>query len=135
MAKFKVGDIIHKIGEKHLRPFKIEGITEDGYYIIEDKGLYLDCGCDDLYELVTDETYRHYTQSGLFYSFLQHPKTKLDLDENKIRELLESSEMHSRFSMHDFLEQSILQMRIIQDSNGDMMRKPIDDFNQNNMKI
>lgn len=107
MAKFKVGDIIHKIGEKHLRPFKIVGITEDGYYIIEDKGLYLDCGCDDLYELVTDETYRHYTKNLLLYSFLQPPKIKLD--ENKIRELLEFTEMQSRFNFRDYLEQNIIE--------------------------
>ena len=109
MAKFKVGDIIHKIGEKQLRPFKIVGITEDGYYIIEDKGLYLDCGCDDLYELVTDETYRHYTQSCLFYTFLQPPKVKIELDEKKIRELLESTEMQSRFNFRDYLEQNIIE--------------------------
>ena len=143
MAKFKIGDTIHKIGEKQFRPFKIEQITEDRYYVTnEDKGLfnldksfyYIDIECEDLYELVTDVIYEHYTKQCLIYPLLfQRPK--IELDEKKIRELLESSEMHSRFSMHDFLEQSILQMRFIQDSNGDMMRKPIDDFNQNNMKI
>lgn len=126
MAKFKVGDTIHKIGEKILRPFKIEGINEDDYYIIEDKGFYLDCECDSLYELVTDETYRHYTKSMLLYSLIQRPNIKLD--EKSVSKLLECAEMHSRFSMHDFLEQSILQMRFIQDSNGDMMRKPLDDL-------
>ena len=103
MQKFKLGDIIHKIGEKHLRPFKIEGINEDGFYVLEDKGFYIDCDCDDLYELVTDETYRHYTQSCLFYSFLQPPKIKLELDEKKIREILESTEMTSRFNIREDL--------------------------------
>lgn len=136
MAKFKIGDTIHKIGEKHLRPFKIEQITEDRYYgTNEDKGLfnldksfyYLDIECEDLYELVTDVIYEHYTKQCLIYPLL-FLRPKIELDEKKIRELLESSKMHSHFSMHDFLEQSILQMRFIQDSNGDMMRKPLDDL-------
>lgn len=122
MAKYKIGDTIHKIGEKQLRLLKIEAITEDEEYVFEDKGLYLDSDFDDLFELVTDEIYRHYTNQGLIYSLIQRPKIKLELDEKKIRELLESSEMHSRFSLHDFLEQSILKMRFIQDPNGDMMR-------------
>jgi len=63
-----------------------------------------------------------------YNAVLSPPTFKPTLDEKKMRELLESSEMHSRFSMHDFLEQSILQMRFIQDSNGDMMRNPIDDL-------
>lgn len=142
MAKFKIGDTIHKIGEKQFRPFKIEQITEDRYYVTnEDKGLfnldksfyYLDIECEDLYELVTDVIYEHYTKQCLIYPLL-FLRPKIELDEKKMR-CLESSEMYSHFSMHDFLEQSILQMRFIQDSNGDMMRKPIDDFNQNNMKI
>ena len=66
---------------------------------------------------------------------LSPPAFKPTLDEKKLRAILEQSEIHSRFSMHDFLEQRILQMRFIQDSNGDMMRKPLDDFNQNNKKI
>lgn len=54
---------------------------------------------------------------------LSPPAFKPTLDEKKLRAILEQSEIHSRFSMHDFLEQRILQMRFIQDSNGDMMRK------------
>ena len=107
MAKFKVGDIIHKIGEKILRPFKIEGINEDDYYIIEDKGFYLDCECDSLYELVTDETYRHYTKSMLLYSLIQRPNIKLD--EKSVSKLLECTEMHSRFNFRDYLEQNIIE--------------------------
>lgn len=59
---------------------------------------------------------------------LSLPAFKPTLDEKKMRAILGSFEMHSRFSMHDFLEQSIIQMRFIQDSNGDMMRKPLDDL-------
>lgn len=124
MAKFKVGNIVHKIGEKHLRPFKIEGITEDGYYIIEDKGLYLDCGCDDLYELVTDETYRHYTQSCLFYTFLQPPKVKIELDENKINELLKPVETVTGFdNLREHLEQEALKRYFVEDAYNDLKRK------------
>ena len=85
MAKYKIGDTIHKISEKQLRPLKIEAITEDGEYVFEDKGLYLDSECDDLFELVTDETYRHYTKQGLFYSLIPRPP-KIELGEKKIRE-------------------------------------------------
>jgi hypothetical protein len=124
MAKFKLGDIIHKIGEKHLRPFKIEGITEDGYYIIEDKGLYLDCSCDDLYELVTDETYRHYTQSCLFYSFLQPPKVKIELDEKEINEMLKPIEIVTGFdNLREYLEQEALKRYFAEDAYNDLKRK------------
>lgn len=127
MAKYKIGDTIHKIGEKQLRPLKIEAITKDEEYVFEDKGLYLDSDCDDLFELVTDETYRHYTKQGLFYSLIPRPP-KIELDEKKIRELLESSEITSRFSIREFLEESIIKSHFEQDSNGDMMRKPLDDL-------
>ncbi len=123
MAKFKLGDIIHKIGEKHLRPFKIEGITEDGYYIIEDKGFYLDCGCDDLYELVTDETYRHYTQNCLFYSFLQPPKPKIKLDEKEIIEMLKPIETVTVFgNLREYLEQEALKRYFVEDAYNDLKR-------------
>lgn len=127
MAKYKIGDTIHKIGEKELRPLKIEAITKDEEYVFEDKGLYLDSDCDDLFELVTDETYRHYTKQGLFYSLIPRPP-KIELDEKKIRELLESSEITSRFSILEFLEESIIKSHFEQDTNGDMMRKPLDDL-------
>ena len=126
MAKFKIGDTIHKIGEKILRPFKIEGINEDDYYITEDKGFYLDCECDSLYELVTDETYRHYTKSMLLYSLIQRPNIKLD--EKSVSKLLECTEMTSRFSIREFLEESIIKSHFEQDTNGDMMRKPLNDL-------
>lgn len=127
MAKYKIGDTIHKIGEKQLRPLKIEAITEDGEYVFEDKGLYLDSECDDLFELVTDETYRHYTKQGLFYSLIPRPP-KIELDEKKIRELLESSEMTSRFSIQEYIEHENLKRAFVRDANGDMMRNPIDDL-------
>ncbi len=124
MAKFKEADIIHKIGEKQLRPFKIVGMTEDGYYIIEDKGLYLDCGCDDLYELVTDETYRHYTQSCLFYSFLQPPKVKIELDEKEINEMLKPIEIVTGFdNLREYLEQEALKRYFAEDAYNDLKRK------------
>ena len=127
MAKYKIGDTIHKIGEKQLRPLKIEAITKDGEFVFEDKGLYLDSECDDLFELVTDETYRHYTKQGLFYSLIPRPP-KIELDEKRIREILESSEITSRFSIREFLEESIIKSHFEQDTNGDMMRKPLDDL-------
>ena len=127
MAKYKIGDTIHKIGEKQLRPLKIEAITKDEEYVFEDKGLYLDSECDDLFELVTDETYRHYTKQGLFYSLIPRPP-KIELDEKRIREILESSEITSRFSIREFLEESIIKSHFEQDTNGDMMRKPLDDL-------
>ena len=122
MAKYKIGDTIHKIGEKQLRPLKIEAITKDEEYVFEDKGFYLDSDCDDLFELVTGETYRHYTKQGLFYSLIPRPP-KIELDEKRIREILESSEITSRFSIREFLEESIIKSHFEQDTNGDMMRK------------
>ena len=127
MAKYKIGDTIHKIGEKQLRPLKIEAITKDEEYVFEDKGFYLGSDCDALFELVTGETYRHYTKQGLFYSLIPRPP-KIELDEKKIREILESSEITSRFSIREFLEESIIKSHFEQDSNGDMMRKPLDDL-------
>ena len=127
MAKYKIGDTIHKIGEKQLRPLKIEAITKDEEYVFEDKGLYLDSDCDDLFELVTGETYRNYTKQGLFYSLIPRPPN-IKLDEKRIRELLESSEITSRFSIREFLEESIIKSHFEQDTNGDMMRKPLDDL-------
>lgn len=122
MAKFKVGDIIHKIGEKQLRPFKIEGITEDGYYIIEDKGLYLDCNCDFLYELVTEEIYRHYTNQGLFYSLLQRPNIKLD--EKEINEMLKSIQTVTGFgNLREHLELEALKRYFVEDAYNDLKRK------------
>ena len=130
MAKFKIGDTIHKIGEKILRPLKIEGMDGDDDYIIEHKGFYLGVNYDPLYELVTDEIYVEYTKYWLSQRVLQCPlqRPKIELDEKKIRELLESSEMTSRFSIREFLEESIIKSHFEQDTNGDMMRKPLDDL-------
>ena len=133
MAKFKVSDIIHKIGEKQLRPFKIEGITEDRYYVTnEDKGLfnldksfyYLDIECEDLYELVTDETYRYYTMQWLLSSTLQPPKIKLELDEKKINEMLKPIETVTGFgNLREHLEQEALKRYFVEDAYNDLKRK------------
>lgn len=100
MVKFKEGDTIHKKGEKYLRPFKIEKITEDGYYAFVDKGLLLSCGCDYLYELVTPDMMK----KALLNMFIQPlPPPKIELDEHKIREILESPEATSRFDLREDL--------------------------------
>lgn len=77
---------------------------------------------------IDPERLRRFLEDVPYNAVLSPPTFKPTLDEKKMREILESSKMHSRFSMHDFLEQSIIQMRFIQDSNGDMMRKPLDDL-------
>jgi hypothetical protein len=62
-----------------------------------------------------------YTKGWLFRGVLQRPNIKLD--EAKIRELLASPEMHSRFDIQEFLNQKAIDACFVQDSNGDMMRK------------
>lgn len=122
MTRFKVGDIIHKIGEKQLRPFKIEGVDGDDFYIIEDKGLYLSVECDFLYELVTEEIYRQYTNQGLFYSLLQCPNIKLD--EKKIIEMLKPIETVTGFgNIREHLEQEALKRYFVEDAYNDLKRK------------
>lgn len=59
-----------------------------------------------------------------YNAVLSPPTIKPTLDEKKMREILESSEMHSRFSIREFLEESIIKSHFEQDTNGDMMRKP-----------
>lgn len=122
MAKFKVGDIVHKIGEKHLRPFKIEGMDGDDFYTFEDKGFYLSVECDFLYELVTEEIYRHYTNQGLVYSLIQRPNIKLD--EKEINEMLKSIQTVTGFGdLREHLEQEALKRYFVEDAFNDLKRK------------
>lgn len=60
-----------------------------------------------------------------YNAVLSPPTFKPTFDEKKIRELLESSEMHSRFSIKEYLEQTLYKLYFEQGSVSieDIMRK------------
>ena len=53
-----------------------------------------------------------------YNAVLSPPTFKPTLDEKKIRELLESSEMHSRFNFRDYLEQNIIESYLKRKDHG-----------------
>ena len=79
---------------------------------------------------IDPERLRRFLEDVPYNAVLSPPTFKPTLDEKKMREILESSEMHSRFNINEYLEQTLYKLYFEQGSVSieDLKRKRLPNY-------